>query len=69
MQYAPLFSLPVLSSKLDSHVIKILDRHSLKLKKSALQCFDAGESNLNERSGQLIRGAHILKLLVTKLVL
>ena len=30
--YAPLFSCPLLSSKLDSSVIKILERHSLKLK-------------------------------------
>ena len=33
----PLFSCPPLSSKLDYPVIKILERHSLKLKKSALQ--------------------------------
>ena len=61
--YAPL------SSKLDSPVIKILERHSLKPKKSALQCFDYKESNLDERSGLLNRGAYILKLLVKKLVL
>ena len=35
--YAPLFSCPLLSSKLDSPVIKILERHSLKLKKFALE--------------------------------
>ena len=52
--YAPLFSSPLLSSKLDSPVIKILERHSLKLKKSALQA---------------TAQRYILKLLVTKLVL
>ena len=38
--YAPLLSCPLLSSNLDSPAIKILVRHLLKLKKSALQCFD-----------------------------
>ena len=34
--YAPLFSSPLLSAKLDSPVIKISERHSLKLKKPTL---------------------------------
>ena len=66
---APLFSCPLLSSKLDSPVIKILERHSLELKNPLSNVLITGQSNLDERSGQLNRGANILELLVTKLVL
>ena len=64
--YAPLFSCPLLSSKLDSPVIKILERHSLKLKNPLSNVLIKGESNFDERSGQLNRDAYILKLLLTK---
>ena len=37
--YAPLFSCPLLSSKLNFPVIKILERHSLKLKKINFSMF------------------------------
>ena len=87
--YSPLFSCPLLSSKLDSPVIKteeslffsfseclskldspvikILERHSLKLKNMLSSVLITGESNLDEISGQLNRGAYMLKLLVTKI--
>ena len=65
----PLISCPLLSSKLDSPVIKTLERHSLKLKNPLSNVLITEESNFDERSGQLNRGAYILKLLVTKLVL
>ena len=67
--YATLISFPLLSSKFDSPVIKILERHSLKIKNPLSNVLIRGESNLDERSGKLIRVAYILKLVVTKLVL
>ena len=63
------FSCPLLSYKLDSPVIKILERHSLKIKNPLSNVLIRVESNLDERSGQLNRGAYILELLVTKFVL
>ena len=51
----PLISCPFLSSKLDSTVIKTLERHFLS------ECLSnvliIGESNLGERNGQLIGGS------------
>ena len=63
--YAPVFSCPLLSSKLDFPVIETLE--------SGFFLFEwvliTGESILDESSGQLNKGAYTLKLLVTKLVL
>ena len=59
--YAPLFRCPLLSSKLDSPVIKTLESGFFKFEWVPHQYFDlTGESNLDERSGQLNRGAYIL---------
>ena len=57
----PLISCPFLSFKLDSPVIKIktLERHSLRAKKSFSNVLITGESNLDERNGQLIRGSFL----------
>ena len=68
--YAPLFSCPLLSSKLDFPVLSKYWRgtHS-NLKNPLSNALITGESNFDERSGQLKKGAYILKLLVTKLVL
>ena len=48
-----------LSSKLDSSIIKTLERHSLRAKKSFSNVLITGESNLDEsrdeRNGQLIK--------------
>ena len=63
------FSCPLLSSKLDSPVIKTLETLTQTKKNPLSNVLITGESNLDERSGQLNRGAYILKLLVTKLVL
>ena len=59
--YAPLFSCPLLSSKLDSLVIETLKKHSFKLKNALSNVLITGESNFDERSGQLKKGAYILK--------
>ena len=42
------------------------ETHTQTKKKSLFNVFITGESNLDERSGQLNRGAYILKLLLTK---
>ena len=44
----PLFSCPFLSSKLDSPIIKTLERHSLNLKKFLSNVLITGESNIDE---------------------
>ena len=59
----PLISCPFLSSKLDSPVIKILERHSLNVKKCLSNVLIKGKSNLDERNGQLIRGSSLKKQL------
>ena len=55
----PLISCPFLSSKLDSPVIKTLERHFFTLCKCLFDVLITGESNLNERNGQLIRGSFL----------
>ena len=68
--YAPLFSCPLLSSKLDSPLIKTWEKgFFFSLSECLSNILITGEPNLDERSEQLNRGAYILKLLVTKLVL
>ena len=64
----PLISCPFLSSKLDSPLIKTHSilcgfLHIENVKKVSLQYFDyiTGESNLDERNGQLIRGSLLKK--------
>ena len=49
----PLISCPFISSKLDSPVIKTLERHSLNVKKCLSNVLIKGESNLDKRNGQL----------------
>ena len=56
-----LIKCPFLSSKLDSSIIKTLERHSLRAKKSFSNVLITGESNLDERNGQLIRGSFLKK--------
>ena len=45
-------SQPFLSSKLDSPVIKTLERHFLNVKKYLSNVLITGESNFDERNGQ-----------------
>ena len=59
--YAPLFSCPLLSSKLDSLVIKTLKRNSLNVKKCPSNVLITGESNFDEKNAQLIRGSFLKK--------
>ena len=66
--YAPLFSCPLLSSKLDPQNQNIGEALT-QTKKIHSNVLNTRESNLDERCGQLNRGAYILKLLVIKLVL
>ena len=65
----PLISCPFLSSKLDSPVIKTLERHSLNVKKCLSNVLITGESNLDKRNGQLIRGSFLKKELLKKSIL
>ena len=46
---------PLLSYKLDFPVIKMLEKHSLIIKNPLSNVLITGESNLDERNGQLIR--------------
>ena len=66
----PLISCPFLSSKLDSPVIKTLERHSLNLKKCFSNVSITGESNFDERNVQrnvqLIIGSFLKKKLLKK---
>ena len=50
--YAPLFSCPLLSSKLDSPVIKTLERHFFTLSECFSNVLIKGESNFDERNVQ-----------------
>ena len=50
----PLISCSFLLSKLDSPVIKTLERHSLNVKKCLSNVLITGESNFDERNGQEI---------------
>ena len=56
----PLISLPFLSSKLDPPVIKTLERLFFYI-----ECLSnvliTGESNLDDRNGQMIRGSFLKK--------
>ena len=60
--FAPLFSCPLLSSKLDCPVIKTLESIFFSSSECLSNILITGESNLDERSGQLNRGIYILKL-------
>ena len=56
--YAPLFSYPLLSSKLDSPLIKTLEKgFFFNLSECLSNILITEEFNLDERSGQLNRGA------------
>ena len=66
---APLFSCPLLSSKLDYPAIKISKRHSLKLKKIRCPMFIQENLIWKKEVDTYWMWAYILKLLVTKLVL
>ena len=57
----PLISCPFLLSKLDSPVIKTLERHFFTLSECLSNVLITGESNLDERNGQLIRGSFLKK--------
>ena len=56
--YSPLFSCPLLLSKLDFSVIKTLESRFFSLSKYLSNILITEESNLDERSGQLNRGAY-----------
>ena len=55
----PLISCPFLSSKLDSPVIKTLETLFFTLSECLSNVLITGESNLDERNGQLIRGSFL----------
>ena len=50
-----------LSSKLESPVIKTLERHFFTLSECLFNVLITGESNLDERNGQLIGGPFLKK--------
>ena len=65
----PLISCPFLSSKLDSPVIKTLERHYFYIDENQfpvnifliVDVLSTGESNFDERNGQLVRVAFVKK--------
>ena len=59
-------SCPLLSSKLDFLVIKILERHSLNVKKCLSNVLITEESNFDEKNVQLIRGSFGREILLLK---
>ena len=62
----PLISCPFLSSKLDSPVIKTLERHFFTLSECLSNVLITGESNFDERNVQLIRGSFGKEILLIK---
>ena len=65
----PLVSGLFLSSKLDSPVIKTLERHFFTLNGCLSNGLISEESNLDERNGQLIRGSFLKKYFLKKSIL
>ena len=64
---AALTSCPFLLSKIDFPVIKTLVKHSLhSMQKNVSNVLITQESNVDERSGQLIRVAFVKRQLLTK---
>ena len=55
----PLISCPFLSSKLDSPVIKTLERHFFTLSDCLSNVLITRESNMDEKNGQLIGGSFL----------
>jgi hypothetical protein len=65
----PLISCPFISSKLDSPVIKTLERHFFTLSECLSNILITEESDLDERNGQLIRDISLQKFLLKKSIL
>ena len=64
-----LISFPFLSSKLDTPVIKTLEKHFFTLSECLSNVLITEESNFDERNAQLIRGSFLKKYLLKKSIL